>query len=245
MEYQIPMGSDIKGAMQSILQLAGITKYSIDIPSPTADTPYLISISLGGTVYDIISQLRDINANYQTYFDVNGVFIFNQIPSGQNEQIMVDDDIWSGKTLIDYSTDISFENVKNTIEVYGKTQSDGTTPYGFVQDDNPDSPFYVNGSAGVIRIVLSGGEYDNISSNTLAVQRAEYELYLRCRLQDQIQLNCIPIYWLDVNWLIEITLPNKQGTEVTEQYLVKAINTTLGVSGTQKITLMKYYPLYP
>lgn len=243
-EYQIPIGSDIKEYMISLLQLAGITKYSVEIPSPTATTPIAISIGLGGTVYDLIAQLRDINANYQTYFDVNGVFHFNQIPSGQNEQVMIDDTIWN-KVLLDYSTDVSYETVKNTIEVYGKTQSDGTTPYGFAEDDNPDSPFYVSGTAGVIRIVLSGGEYDNIPTDALAQQRAEYELYLRCKLQDQVNLTCVPIYWADVNWLIEITLPNKQGVETIEQYLIKNISTTLGVNGTQKITMMRYYPLYP
>ena len=33
--------------------------------------------------------------------------------------------------------------------------------------------------------------------------------------------------------------------EKTEKYIIKKIDTTLGVSGTQNITMMKYYPLYP
>ena len=242
--YQIPIGSNIRNAIISTLQLAGITRYSVDTPSPTPTVPIAISIDVGGTVYDILSQLRDINANYQMYFDTDGVFYFNLIPSGQNEQIRVDDTTWKG-TLIEYNTDISFEDVKNYIEVYGKTQDDGTTPQGIAQDLNPQSPFYVNGTAGLIRIVLSGGEYDNISSNTLAQQRANYELYLRCKLQDQVTLTCVPIYWLDVNWVVNITLPNKQGTEVTNSYIVKKIDTTVGVNGTQTITMMRYYPLYP
>ena len=148
--------------------------------------------------------------------------------------------MWS-KNLISYSTDVSYEEVKNTIEVYGKTQPNGTTPYGFSQDLNPNSPFYVNGSAGIIRIVLTGGEYDNIYTNALAQQRADYELYLRCKIQDRIQIQCVPIYWLDVNWLIEITLPNKE----KDTYIIKRVDTTLGVNGTQSISMMKYYPLYP
>lgn len=242
-EYQIPINSGIKGAIQSSLELAGINRYNVVEPMPTPTTPNAISIAIGGTVYDILKQLVDINANYQMYFDVMGVFYFNLIPSGRNEPIMVRDDIWK-QNLIEYSMDISFENVKNTIEVFGKTQDDGVTPYGFAQDTNPQSPFYVDGTAGVIRIVLSGGEYDNISTNDLAQQRAKYELYLRCKLQDQIQLKCVPIYWLDVNWVVEITLPNKQGKKEKNLYITKKINTTLGVNGTQDITLMRYYPLY-
>ena len=243
-EYQIPINSSIKGAIQSSLELAGINRYSVVEPTPTPLTPNAISIAIGGTVYDILKQLVDINANYQMYFDVMGIFYFNLIPSGYNEPIMVSDDIWK-QNLIEYSMDISFENVKNTIEVFGKTQDNGVTPYGFAQDTNTQSPFCVDGTAGIIRIVLSGGEYDNISTSDLAQQRAKYELYLRCKLQDQIQLKCVPIYWLDVNWVVEITLPNKQGKEEKNLYITKKINTTLGVNGTQDITLMRYYPLYP
>ena len=244
MEYQVKANENIKNVMQSTIELGGFTKYRIDNPQPTPTVPNDISISIGGTIYDLLYQLGDINANYQMYFDVNGVFYYNLIPSGENEQIMVDDDIWK-KTLISYDTSISFENVKNYIEVYGKTLDNGEVPYGVAYDSNPNSPFYIYGNLGEIRTVLLGGEYDNIYSTDLAMQRAEYELYLRCRLQDQINITCVPIYWLDVNWLIEITLPNKQGKEETNKYIIKSINTTLGVNGTQTMNMMKYYPFYP
>ena len=222
-----------------------------------------MAFGLGATAYNMISQLRDINAGYQTYFDQDGIFWFNSIPTGSNEQIRVDDDIWQ-KVLISYKKTYDFESVKNVIEVFGKTQDDGHTPYGIAVETNPDSPFYAGTYSSSthryskeIRIVLSGGEYDNIypladystsqtQFNSLAQQRANYELYLRCRLQDQIEVTCVPVYWLDVNWLTNITLPNKQsGQQQTEQYIIKKIDTTLGISGTQTVTMMKYYPLYP
>ena len=65
----------------------------------------------------------------------------------------------------EYSTDVSFENVKNSIEVFGKAQEDRTTPYGFIEETNEDSPYYINGTTGKIRLVCIGGEYDNIFSN--------------------------------------------------------------------------------
>lgn len=263
-EYQIPVNSGIKQAMTSLINTeCGFTKYSIDQPEPTILTPYELSFGLGSTAYNILTQLRDINANYQTYFDQDGIFWFNRIPNGSDEQVMVTDDVWN-KVLISYKKSYNFEEVKNYIEVFGKTQDDGHTPYGLAYENNPDSPFYVgevNPLTGrfsnEIRIVLNGGEYDNIypledysvsveDFNSLAQQRANYELYTRCRLQDQLELTCIPVYWLDVNWLIEITLPNKQ-TQIEEKqyYIIKKISTTLGVNGTQNITLMKYYPFYP
>lgn len=269
--YQIPVYSGIKQAMTALInEECGFPKYSIDQPSPTILTPYEMSFGLGSTAYNILSQLRDINSNYQTYFDQEGVFWFNAIPSGDDEQIRVDDDIWK-KVLISYKKSTDFESVKNYIEVFGKTQDTGYqpsgstetyyTPYGVAYDNNPDSPFYVGDNfENRIRIVLSGGEYDNIfpirnqytgnidsleDFNSLAQQRANYELYTRCRLQDQIELTCVPVYWLDVNWLVSITLPNKQGKEEEQKYIIKKISTTLGVNGTQNITMMKYYPFYP
>ena len=256
--YRIPMNTGIKQSMTAIIRdECGFSLYSIDQPSPTILTPYDLSFGLGATAYNMVSQLRDINANYQTYFDVDGIFWFNRIPMGSNEQVMVDDDIWK-KVLISYKKSYDFESVKNYIEVFGKTQDDGQTPHGIAYESNPNSPFYVGENMeNRIRIVLSGGEYDNIyplrnssgeitDLNILAQQRAEYELYTRCRLQDQLELNCVPVYWMDVNWLTEITLPNKQTQrEEKEQYITKKVSTTLGVNGSQNITLMKYYPFYP
>ena len=263
--YQIPaydpvtsLPTNIKAVMTTLIRdECGFPLYSIDQPTPTLFVPYDMSLGLGSTAYKVLSQLRDINANYQTYFDVDGIFWFNQIPMGNEEQIMVNDDIWK-KVMISYKRNYDFESVKNYIEVFGKTQDDGHTPYGIAYDDDVNSPFYIGDNReNIIRIVLSGGEYDNIyplesydtsvtQFNSLAQQRANYELYTRCRLQDQLELTCLPIYWLDVNWLIEITLPNKQTQiETTEKYIIKKIDTTLGVNGTQNITLMKYYPFYP
>lgn len=328
MEHIIPQGSNVREAIIATIGLAGFTNYVVE--ECPYGVPNDINIDIGGTVYDILSQLLDIDSRYEMYFDVDGVFHYDLIPNGYNEQIMVDDEIWTNN-LIEYTINTNFESVKNVIEVIGKTHDisnysssttisgtnyvmtissvsslynylkigfttpsnvisgqanvkinsltayplnneDGTipilepntyyvakymengsyflfmgevTPYSISEDTNPDSPFYINGNFGKVRIVLSGGDYDNIYMTSLAKERANWELYTRCKLQDNITLTCVPIYWLDVNWLIEITLPNKQGNETTEQYLIKSINTTLDISGTQTIELMKYYPLYP
>lgn len=416
--YIIPQGSNIRLVIISLLQMSGFTKYAIvDLPE---STPYDINTSGSGTIYEILVSLRDVYPNYQMYFDVDGIFHFDEIPNGNDEQIIVDDVIWKSN-LINYSNPTTFDNVKNVIEVWGRTHDvgsnyggvatvsgnqysitlamsstelyddmligftttqsvnnpslkinsfppypikneNGTAPifsdtetyyvvllkfgndyfrligessttspniasisgdkfvvqipsiteltnglsftfrtpntgantlyrpklkinelveyelndiltlennksysvefiknsedesqkyYKFmgevqphytIRDENPDSPYYVNGELGEIRLVLSGGEYENINSDYLAKERAKWELYTHCRLQDTITLTVAPIYWLDVNWLVSITLPNKQGIERTEKYLIKTINTSVDVNGTQSIGMIKYYP---
>ena len=114
-------------------------------------------------------------------------------------------------------------------------------PHAEAKDENPDSPFFVEGSVGTIRIVLSGGDYDNISTSELAEQRASYELYTRCRLNDSLTLNCLPIYWLDVNWLITITLPTENEPK---PFIIKEITISNGVTACQTVNMISYYDFY-
>ena len=328
MEHIINQGANVRTSIINTLTLAGFTNYVVEECSITV--PNDIKIAVGGNVYQILKALRDLLPDqYQMYFDVNGVFHYEKLPTGANEQIMIDDDIFS-KVLEGYTINTDFENIKNEITVIGKTHdisnfgtatvsnstytltianvttltnnkkigfvvpSNVTNPYislnsfgskalknedgtfaildstnttkyyvakyqttgdywlfmgevepkATVQELNVNSPFYINGTMGVIREVLSGGDYDNIFMSSLALSRAKWELYNSCRIADNITLTCAPIYWADVNWVIEITLPNKQGTEETNKYIIKQINTTLGVEGRQTITAMRYYSYY-
>ena len=333
---KIPAGSSVREAMIAAIELAGFTKYTIseckDIDGNIIAVPNDIEIAQGGTVWNIVTQLRDILPRYETFFDTDGVFIYQPIPTGSGDPVIIDDTIWPN-LLIDESINNDFESVKNYIEVYGRTLdpsyfSTNTTysgstlsltvadyptaltdntivgfttpstgdisatsgiqlkmnslttsvlyeygtnnpvttldnetyyvayynqgwylmghqqPVGIAYDDNPDSPFYVNGSIGRIRHVLYGGEYENITSDKLALERAKYELWKRTRLQDSITLTSIPNPWLDVNVLISHAIRGKS-QENAAQYIIKSISTDYGIEGTQSINAITYYPLYP
>ena len=108
-------------------------------------------------------------------------------------------------------------------------------------DDNPNSPFFVGNPAGAIKIVLYGGEYDNIMSDELATQRAEWEIYQRCRMKDSITLTSVPIYWSEVNWMVAYT---PLGQDVVNQYLIRSITTDLTYDGTQTYNMIRWYPYY-
>lgn len=333
---KIPAGSSVREAMIAAIELAGFTKYTIseckDVDGNIIAVPNDIEIAQGGTVWNIVTQLRDILPRYETFFDVDGVFIYQPIPTGSGDPVIIDDTIWPN-LLIDESINNDFESVKNYIEVYGRTLdpsyfSTNTTysgstlsltvadyptaltdntivgfttpstgdisatggislkmnslaasvlyeygtnnpvtaldndtyyvvyynqgwylmghqqPVGIAYDDNPDSPFYVNGSIGRIRHVLYGGEYENITSDKLALERAKYELWKATRLQDSITLTSIPNPWLDVNVLISHAIRGKS-QENAAQYIIKSISTDYGIEGTQSINAITYYPLYP
>lgn len=324
----IPQGSSVREAMIAAIKLAGFTKYVVNectnIDGSIQAVPYDIQVNQGGYVFDIIKQLRDILPNYQVYFDVNGVFHYDQIPSGDNDPVLIDDTLWNDVNMSDNIT-TDFESVKNYIEVYGKSHTVNYFPsaisvsggvlnltiagytetagnmIGFVPttnivtsayvkvnngtarklvdsagngvknldkdvyyvavyqsnntylflghqqaqavatDDNPESPFYVDGSVGMIRQVLSGGDYDNIMSDELALQRAKLEIYWKCRLNDSIALTCIPIPWVDVNILVSHAPKN---SSKQKKYMVKSFNASYGDNTTMTINAISYYAYY-
>ena len=271
----------------------------------------------------MLADLQNVLPNYQIYFDVNGVFHYDQIPYRANEYIYIDDDVW-GENVIEENVEYDFEAVKNVVKVLGKTHDVENYPseqaingatlnltiasvvkvennvmIGFMptsaisgnisinvnnvgakalmsngkrvtslnkgeyyvaiyqngrwefmghlqaegeyKDTNPDSPFYIGNAAGEIPIVLYGSEYENIPTDDLAQQRAKWEIYQRSRLNDTIDISCVPIYYAEVNWMVRYTSIT---TGKTALYMIKSINTDLAYDGVQTMTLIKFYPYY-
>lgn len=320
--HLIEEGSSIRTSLISTINLAGFTRYVIEDNPQTV--PYEIKIDVGGTVFGIISALRDISPMYEVYFDVDGVFHYGVIPSKVSDPILVGNDILQ-ENLLDESLNVDFEGVKNVIEVIGRTidasyygdtvtvsgntinvtvtptpsltinktisfvvpsaitnpklningtgvknvvQEDGkpvimladgyyvvkvglNNTYTYMgeyqikwtaKDNNPESPYYVLGTLGEIRKVLTGGVYLNITTESLARQRAEYELWLHTNMNNSVSITLVPINALDVN--IKSSFAMRNGTE-TEQYIIKQITIDLNATGTQVVSMIKFYPLYP
>ena len=327
----INQGENVRQAIIATLALAGFNQYVVseclNEDGTIQEVPYDLKVQQGSTVWDLLKLLRDILPQYQMYFDKDGVFHYELIPSGQNMPSLFDDDLLKN-ILIKEKINTDFEGVKNYIEVYGKThvidffssnttlssstfnltinslsslqeyvmigwvttssnvtgnirlnvnntgakalvdyngnnitylkkntyyvaqyQSNNTWLFlGHLQaqaiyaDENPNSPFYINGTTGVIRHVCVGGDYDNIQSDYLALQRAKLEIYWRCRLNDNISLNTIPIPWLDVNVLFNHAIKN--GTN-NEQWIIDKYSVDYSETGEMNIIAHKYYPYYP
>ena len=337
----IPQGSSIREAMISVVtQLGGFTKYVIE--DNPQEVPYDIQVERAATVYDLLCELRDISPNYECYFDIDGVFHYQLIPSGKDDPILVDNSLWD-KVVVGVETTTEFTAVKNFIEVWGHSHEpsvyvdnvtvngdtytgtatglsalteyiivgfvppsvitgnpklkigdfdalpivneDGSPAvfpdadetyyvlqvqegaesflylgrqqiYAQIEETNPDSPFYTGGTIGTIRYVCTGDEYDNIWSDDLAMQRAEYELYLHARLVDSITLTGIPVPWLDVNIKThyvneDVGLVDKKWNVQTQDYdlpstfIIKSIEMGLGEGDSMTVTMSRFYPLYP
>lgn len=222
----IPVDSVIRDVIISLITPMGFINYLVADVGQT--TPYELTFSNSTARYEVIKTLRDLYMTYETFFDENGVFIFQHVPNCLEDDVYLDLDVFD-KLIIDESENTSLANVRNKVTVWGKDGIRATW-----EDENPDSP-YIASKIGVREISLSGSDYEKIPTVELCAERAEYEGWKRTRLEDSITLNMIDIPWLDLN---------KKVTYKSNQYITKSIDRDF-VSGTMSITMTRFYPLYP
>lgn len=251
MSVVVKAGENIRDVMvRTVKDLGHIDKYVIgDIGAeiePTEDTPdprllpYDIELGVGTSIYDLLVELKDVWVGWEIFFDEDGVFICQLIPNGTDDPILFGDEVWEKLIISDSNDNVSVENIKNHIVVYGETKDDGTQIKGEAKDENPESPFAIS-KIGDWVDVKSDAEYEKIFSNDYARQRAEYELYLATRLNDTVSLECVTIPWLEVNTKISYT---PYGKDKAQEYLIKSISLE-AASGTSSIELMRFYPEFP
>lgn len=103
----------------------------------------------------------------------------------------------------------------------------------------PNSPFTVE-KIGEILDVKTGSEYENITSNDLAADRAEYENWKNCRLTDNITITTALLPFLDVNKKVTY---KRSDSDRTHQYIISSISHDFA-GYTTTITMYRFYPLY-
>lgn len=110
---------------------------------------------------------------------------------------------------------------------------------GYSENNDENSPFAID-KIGYRPQIKSGGEYENITSSTLAQERADYENWLVSRLTDTTTLGTVIIPFLDVNQKIQYR--NSKGS--IDNYIIKSLSFSY-TEGTMTITMIKFYELDP
>ena len=102
-----------------------------------------------------------------------------------------------------------------------------------------NSPFTIE-KLGEIPDIKISGEYDNITSNDLAADRAKWENWKNCRLTDNITITTALLPFLDVNKKVSY---KRSDSDREHQYIITSISHDF--SGfTSTITMYRFYPLY-
>lgn len=126
----------------------------------------------------------------------------------------------------------------NTIKLGNRMRYRGhMTAHGTYKNED-DSKFSIKEMGREYWEIYSGGEYDNITSDALAEERAMYECYYKANLNETLSLTLVDIPWLDVNKKISYT--RKLGTEA-ERWMIGSVSSET-LSGTCSVTLHKFYP---
>lgn len=152
---------------------------------------------------------------------------YNELPlaQGQTEEQWIAQDKQAENT----------DNIKYII--HSKDVPANATPE---EREEAYSPFAID-TIGEIRQVLADGEYNNIYTDDLARQRAEYENWKAMRLNYELNLRMKPVLWLDVNQKIQY---KSKITGNIEEYIIKSIEGS-SMSGEINVKAIKFYPLYP
>lgn len=102
-----------------------------------------------------------------------------------------------------------------------------------------DSPFTIE-KLGEIPDVKIGNEYENITSDDLAADRAKWENWKNCRLTDNITITTVLLPFLDVNKKVSY---KRSDSNVEQQYIISSISHDF-TNYTSTITMYRFYPLY-
>lgn len=178
------------------------------------------------------NQLLSINslAAYPIVYDVAGNF--EPLPKG----------------YLDANTDCVFRYREDTsdflylgqYQCYGEaylTRNLNDTNKYAVTNDKSD---FVIEEIGKRLKTLNGGDYDNIYTDSLACQRARYELYNATNKQESLSLNIIAVPWLDVNQIIKFT---SNTTNETNEWIITSISCDYSAY-TMSVNASRYYSTY-
>ena len=198
---------------------------SIGIYDEATDQPIIANVLKANQVYTFKIKKKRLNNQDVIYAYIMGqwqVHAINVLTNGQksNQTVRSSD----GKEYILYSKEY-FQKFYNCERV------DMTVV--------PDSPFVVE-KLGEILDVKTGEEYENITSDDLAADRAKWENWKNCRLTDNISITTSLLPFLDVNKKVSY---KRIDSDIEFQYVISSISHDFA-EFTTSITMYRFYPLY-
>ena len=107
----------IRDAMIAVCKIANITDFRIS--DTKKDFPYDLEFSHSQTIWDMIVTIRDLYPGWEAFFDIDGTFVFQEIPTCENDPIVLDSEVLK-KIVVEETSSVDILNVKNATKVWGK-----------------------------------------------------------------------------------------------------------------------------
>lgn len=243
---KLPKENGIANSIKYIVwQLGKISKTQIYIEQNNLEMPYTIEKNETDTIYSLLEEIRNLYMNWEIFFDENGRFTYQKVKNRYVENLMPNyqNDVIQYMFLEEhdlatsYNINYKFDNIKNKIIVWGRLLDNGTQIKSEILNTDENSPFNVNKNLGIIPLAI---KEDKIFTTEQAQQRAEYELYKYNNLNEQVNIEMLPVYFLDVNQLIEF---NKPEIGLVDKYLIDTISIPLNATGRMSLSAHRIYKI--
>jgi hypothetical protein len=211
--HLIPVNTTIFAAVNSILQSAGEVKSAI-IESTSETTPYTIikTTSNNSSYGDMLKELAAM-LSWKCFYDNEGYFRF-QPPTN----VLTDSSVWDFSTnevtYLGSRNRQEYSKIYNSIVVIGQVIN-GATVRATAVDTSSD--LGIASSIGECVLVV---EDDLIYNNTLAQERANYELQNAISTVSSVDMNAIPVDIIDGSNIISAY---DTQADLTDRYLVKSL----------------------
>jgi len=230
----IEAGTPISIAIKSTVMTQGLeTRFLIDT-SPYV-VPYKIEKDAGSSVWDIIEELTNLYLSWESYYNVDGYFVFKEKKNKLNSPI-----IWNFEEKdfrLNNSMEVNYKNIRNNYSIYGKLLDDGTQVKALKTLTNVNSP---NSDFTVEKIGQRNyfKNYDKLYTQAQIDAQLEYDIFLHTNANETININSVPIYFLDVNNNIYFNSPEDN---LVGKYCITNLNIPLKVDSNMGVQAFKIY----
>lgn len=235
--YEIPQGTLIKDAIQSLLTLDNGSGYPLDLKPIVYDalfegkvTPYTLRKDAGAEIAELLLDLA-LMLNAECFYNSLGNLCFININDTTSDFIKTVLWDYSDKEAeyLDSSMSFDFKNVVNVVQVVGDNIN-GDIFSATSKNQNPESPICIQRIGKRTKYINDS----NIYSDVLAQQRANYELRRLSILKTTITIQVTFNPLLFVNNLI--TLSDDYWGFDKERFLIQSISYNIGDDNKMTIT---------
>lgn len=233
--YSISRNTTVNEIINSLFALDIInTNFTVNIDNSIGvqEIPYDIEKEAGENISDILLEVASAT-NSQIYFDEFGTLIMKPFDYDFIKQSSHDFIYGTDINYIEASKNILYSNLYNGVFIIGDNMQDSSVPIrGYLVNNDPSDPNSAI-NLGYIRWKQITEYTEGIVSQDIADERCRYELKQAINKQSNIDINCVPMYHLDVNDLI--TLTDSRIGDVNEKYIIQSINVGIGVNSQMSI----------
>ena len=153
----IPYNSNIHDAIVAIV--ATFSPYTRNNVAQFEDVvPYDLTTNLGSYPYDALKQILDLFPYYEMFYDNNGIFTVQMIPTKTSDPVDIGTSVIDD-LLISENRSVNFSDVKNTTEIWGKTLDAAYTSTNTVNEQ--------------VNIAAEGETANNVQCYTLTIDSYE------------------------------------------------------------------------